>query len=510
MKTNIRTARKASGYGIRLAIVLAFLAGFPWTQAKDVPTALDFAQQLNEAFVQVADSVSPAVVVIEVAQTRDVRRLHQGNPLWESLPPDVRQQIEEEWEKREKRRKETAPDAEPDFNGSGSGIVIRGDGYILTNTHVVQDAEKIRVRFKDGREFETVGSWTDPQSDIAVIKIDAKDLVIAKLGDSAKTRVGEFAIAIGAPFVLDYSVTFGHVSAKGRQQVIPSFGQNSLGAKMDQDFIQTDASINPGNSGGPLVNIRGEVIGVNTMVSGIGTGIGFAVPINRAKNIAEQLISDGKVARAWLGIGTGALRELKPRKIVKGLSHGLVVTQIQTNGPAFKSELKENDIITSVEGQPVTNVQELRDAIRAKKIGSSILLDVVRLDPSGGSETLKIEVRTEAWPEEAPALAKRSEPSESDRTPPFGLTVQTLTDELAKKYGVKKAKGVVVTDVQPESPAALVRLKPGDIITQVGQKRVRTPQEFREAVEAAGSKEVGIDFISDGVPESRTIKPRSH
>ena len=473
------------------------------SEAADLSSPLEIAQQLNEAFVQVAETVSPAVVVIEVAQKPELTRIHRDNPLWDLLPPEQRRQLEEEWEK---ERKTPTPRGEPSFNGSGSGIVIRENGYILTNAHVVEEAEKIKVRFKDGREFETTGSWTDPQSDIAVIKIDAKGLLPARLGDSAKARVGEFAIAIGAPFVLDYSVTFAHVSAKGRQQIIPSWGQNSIGARMDQDFIQTDASINPGNSGGPLVNIRGEVIGINTLVRGIGTGIGFAVPINRAKDVADQLITDGKVARAWLGIATGSLKEFKLRKPLEGLRHGLVVDRIQTNGPAFKSDLKHHDIITAVEGQPVTNVQELRDAIRMKKIGSAFTLDVVRMDQAGDTQTLKIEVRTQAWPEEELTLAKRPKAADTDTTPDLGLTVQILSDALAEKFEVKKVEGVIVTEVRPGSPAGLVGFKPGDIITRVGKKAVKTPQDFQSAIEASSSKPVTIDFISDGVPESRTIQ----
>jgi len=497
---------KTAASGACAAIVLATLIDPPSANAADAASPLEIAQQLNEAFVQVAETVSPAVVVIEIAQRPNTARFHRDHPLWELLPPESRRQLEEDLEK---EPKEPPPRRDPRFDGSGSGLVIREDGYILTNTHVVEEAEKIKVRFKDGRDFETTKVWTDPQSDIAVVKIDAKGLATAKLGDSARTRVGEFAIAIGAPFVLDYSVTFGHVSAKGRQQIIPSFGRDSLGAKMDQDFIQTDASINPGNSGGPLVNIRGEVIGINTLVRGLGTGIGFAVPINRAKDVAEQLIAHGKVARAWLGIATGPLRESRLRTQVEDLKNGLVVDVIQTNGPAFKSDLKRFDIIQAVEGQPVANVQELRDAIRAKKIGSTIVLDVVRLDDHGGRKDLQIQVKTEAWPDEEISQLADSRRSPPDSPAALGLTVQTVTEELAKEFEVKKAEGVMVTAVRPNSPAALVGFKPGDIITKVGEKSVKTRQQFREAVAAAGSKEVTIHFLSEGTEESRTIKGKS-
>jgi serine protease Do len=505
MITNLPSGAKSCARLVGCAAALAILPGLRCIAA-GAASPLEIAQQLNEAFVQVAETVSPAVVVIEVAQRPNTSRFHRDHPLWELLPPEYRRQLEEEWEK---ESKEPPPRRDPRFDGSGSGLVIRGDGYILTNTHVVEEAEKIKIRFKDGREFESTNVWTDPQSDIAVVKIDAKGLATAKLGDSARARVGEFAIAIGAPFVLDYSVTFGHVSAKGRQQIIPSLGRDSLGAKMDQDFIQTDASINPGNSGGPLVNIRGEVIGINTLVRGLGTGIGFAVPINRAKDVAEQLIAHGKVARAWLGIATGPLRESRLRTQVEDLQNGLVVDLIQTNGPAFKSELKRFDIIKAVEGQPVSNVQELRDAIRTKKIGSTIVLDIVRLDDPGGRKDLQIKVKTEAWPDEEISMVRRDRNADPDSTAALGLTVQTVTEALAKAFEVTKVEGVIVIGVQPNTSAALVGFKPGDIITHVGQKKVKTSRQFHEEIEAAGSKEVTIHFVSNGVAESRMIKGRS-
>ncbi|HLP75815.1 MAG TPA: trypsin-like peptidase domain-containing protein, partial [Candidatus Paceibacterota bacterium] len=222
---------------------------------------LDLARQLNEAFVQVAEGVSPAVVVLTVTDktsvfaepdaTLDPKQHEYWRKFHEQFDGDVQK-------------------------GNGSGIIVRKDGYILTNRHVVEDADKILVRLLDGRTFTAQVRGVDPESDVAVIKIEAGNLPVAKLGDSSKVRVGEFAIAIGAPFNLDYTVTFGHISAKSRSNVVPAF---SDGRMMDQDFFQTDANINPGNSGGPLINIEGEVIGVNTLIRGLHTGIGFAIPI---------------------------------------------------------------------------------------------------------------------------------------------------------------------------------------------------------------------------------------
>src|SRR5881628_714708 len=232
----------------------------------------------------------------------------------------------------------------------------------------------------------------DPQSDVAVIKIDAKGLPTATLADSNKTRVGEFAIAIGAPFSLDYSVTFGHVSAKNRSDIVTGFERLT----MDQDFIQTDANINPGNSGGPLVNIEGEVIGINTLIRGLHTGIGFAIPSSLAREVSDKLISEGKFTRAWLGVRIQTLREDADfRALIKGPAEGVVVHSVLPNGPAARSELKPTDIITAVDGKSVGTAKQLRNELRNKKIGQPVTLDVfrkgkaiqVKVAPGGAAET---------------------------------------------------------------------------------------------------------------------------
>ena len=345
----------------RFATALCLLAltgvpGIPAAAPKE-SSAIALARQLNQAFIEVADQVSPSVVVIRVAQKQDRSRFNlelEGNPLFE----EFRKKIEEQFgnPKGKKQRTEPKPEGKSPFNGQGSGVVIREDGYILTNRHVVEDAERIEVRFKDGRTFPATIRGVDPRSDVAVLKIEAKGLPAAKFADSDKTRVGEFAIAIGAPFNLDYSVTFGHVSAKGRTDLLPGVAP---GTPMDQDFIQTDASINPGNSGGPLVNISGEIIGINTLIRGLHTGIGFAIPANLARELAEAIIKDGKVVRARLGIiARGIKDDLELRgQVFKGATNGVLVAGLQQNGPASKSELKLEDIITHVEGTPVANAQ---------------------------------------------------------------------------------------------------------------------------------------------------------
>jgi serine protease Do len=383
----------------RFAPAILLAAVFVARAATNSP-ALDLARQLNNAFVEVAEKVSPSVVVVRVAHKPGAGLPdlddETENPFWEFLPEEMRRRFREERERRKKElERQEASNAAPVFDGKGSGVIIRDDGYILTNFHVVEDVEKIRVRLLDGRSFDAAVQGRDPQSDLAVIKIAATNLPVAKLGDSAAVRVGEFAVAIGAPFEFDYSVTFGHVSAKGRSRVIQSTGINSQGARMDQDFIQTDASINPGNSGGPLVNLSGEVIGINTLIRGLNTGIGFAVPVNLAKEVSEHLIRDGKFPRSWLGVGIRGLREDEdaPEKI-EGVEDGVLITSITPDSPASKTDLKRGDVIVSVDGRNVTTAAQLRNEIRVKKPGSTVTLGLVRK-----SKPMQIKVHPEAWPD---------------------------------------------------------------------------------------------------------------
>jgi serine protease Do len=482
---NRGNASKALGARFAAAALLpSLLLAAPAAPTEPPHSPLELARLLNQAFIEVADKVSPAVVVIRVAQRPTLEDFGEQNPLWRWLPPQFRRQLEEQWE----RRAPTEED-EPFYNGQGSGVVIREDGYLLTNRHVVDGADRIQVRFKDGREYEAEIRGVDAQSDIAVLKIDARGLAVAKLGDSDTVRVGEFAIAIGAPFELDYSVTFGHISAKGRSRLI--LGEE--GAKMDQDFLQTDANINPGNSGGPLVNIEGEVIGINTLIRGLRTGIGFAIPSNLAREVADQLIAKGRFIRPWLGISIQPLTESpERRRLTDKVQEGLVVKEILADGPAAKSDLKPFDIITAVDGQKVATAQQLRNAVRARGVGEDLTLDVFR-----GDEPLQIRVRAEEWPEDrAVQVAHRSVPETERSTSSLGLTVQTLTQELAQELGVRTTTGVVVTEVKPDSAAERQGIRRGDVITEVDRRAVRTADEFQQALRNADLKKGVLLFVA--------------
>lgn len=477
----------------RVAGVALAVAGLATSPALASPN-LDLARQLNQAFVEVADKVSPAVVVITVTQKKTAAAaLDENEDLPDFLPREFYKQYRKQLE-------------EEPLTGQGSGVIIRKDGFILTNRHVVEDAEKVEVRLKDGRTFTATVRGVDPQSDVAVIKIDAKDLPIATFADSAKTRVGEFAIAIGAPFQLDYSVTFGHVSAKSRSNVVPMMVG---GGMMDQDFIQTDANINPGNSGGPLVNIEGEIIGINTLIRGLRTGIGFAIPSNLAREVSDGLIADGKFTRAWLGVSIFGLKESPEfQEMVKGVSDGVVVRAILPDGPAKKSALRSGDVILTVDGKPVTTPQELRNEVRSKKIGTAMTLEVFRPQDEGEGKRMTVKLdaaeRIEKPIEIAAVVEKKPAPEETNS---LGFSVKPLTRELAKDLGAQASAGVVVATVDQDSLAALHGIKPGDVITAINHKSVSSVRQFKQTVKSIDLKKgVFLHLVSGDTARFEVLK----
>jgi serine protease Do len=497
------------------AIVSAGLIGSGAVAFAKDSSALELAKQLNEAFVEVADKVSPAVVVITVTEKANAHGSmsddsgDDGQSPWDVLPPELRRYFEE-WGRRGgrggngQRRQQRAPQ----MQGEGSGIIITKDGYILTNNHVVEGADKIKVRFKNGDVYDATVKGTDPESDIAVIKINGKNLIPAKLGDSDATRVGEFAIAIGAPFQLTYSVTVGHVSAKGR-----SVGAMTPNGYADQDFIQTDASINPGNSGGPLVNLYGEVIGINAMIRGMNTGIGFAIPINLAKRVADHLMSEGKFVRSWIGVGIQDLkddtdlRDLDP-SMRPDVADGVVIKTIQPNAPAAKSSLKPGDVVIAIDGRPIKTPRQLQEQVSISKPGSTITLDVVR----NHNQHVAVKIKTEALPND---LAKNGKSrgangDNADESTNFGLSVDNLNKDEASKYDVDpNQQGVVVTAVESGSLAEDAGIKPGDVITDVNMKPVTNKRDFREAVSKADPKRgARFNVVSNGTAKFLVLRDR--
>src|SRR4030043_1409781 len=372
---------------------------------------LTTARSLGLAFVEVAKKVQPSVVNVTTEKTITVKPwerygedFFKGSPFEDFFKGFGITPREKGKEYRHKQR------------SGGSGVIVDKEGYILTSNHVVEDTDKIKVRLNDGREFTATLKGQDRLTDLAVLHIKAKDLPVATLGDSDKLEVGEWAIAIGSPFGLDHTVTVGVISAKGR---------SGLGTGTYEDFIQTDASINPGNSGGPLINIDGEVIGINAMIIQPGTGIGFAIPINMAKQILNDLITEGKVVRPWLGI---SVQELTPEMMehfkVKE-KEGVLVGQVYPGTGAEKAGLTSGDIIKSGDDKLIKNVSELVKEIQKKKVGQKLKLGIVR-----DGKAMTIEITTSAMPDKA-ELQKEKEGEEK-----LGARVQELTPELAAPFRI--------------------------------------------------------------------------
>lgn len=465
--------------------------------------AMDLARQLNDAFVEAAAEASRSVVVIEVTMAPEPLTAEDADSLLERLPDWFKEQfLPEQGGSEDAPAPRPRPRQPETFQANGSGIIIREDGHILTNAHVVDGAKTIRVRLQDGREFDAEVRGIDELSEVAVIRLldeSVKDLPVAKFADSDKVRVGEYAIAIGTPYALDYSVTVGHVSAKGRADIVPWWMN---GNNMDQDFIQTDANINPGNSGGPLVNLDGRVIGINTLIRGMGTGIGFAIPSNLARTVADELIKTGTYQRAWLGIEIIDLNDFRDREsLAPGVKHGLVVRGIPAGAPAASSDLKPSDVIVSVNNRPVKNIQDLRAEVRSKPLGSTLDIGVVRR----GKE-LKLKVETGSLTEEQFARIRGGVPRNSTPPPevvPLGIEVAPLSPELREKFGLTQEKGVVITGVRPGSPAADLDLTPGMVITDLDYKSVDTLEDYQQLVKKADPAKGVVINYSDADGNSR-------
>ncbi|MGZ5537276.1 MAG: trypsin-like peptidase domain-containing protein [Chthoniobacterales bacterium] len=422
----------------------------------------DVVHQLNNAFAKVFEIVAPSVVIIEVTKKNDGNDASALEDLFFNQQPD---------ENPRRGPRNTEP-----VQSEGSGFIVRPDGHIFTNYHVVEGAERIDVKLKDGREFQAKLVGTDEKTDVAVIKIDGNNLPAVQMGDSDKLRVGEFAFAIGAPFKLDYTFTYGVVSGKGRSNLFRSAGYSIA------DYIQTDASINPGNSGGPLCDIDGRVIGMNTLINGINRGLGFAIPINLANEIGQQLIAGQKIVRPWLGIRIETLGDDQTiRDLFKGLEKGVVVRTIEADAPAYKSDLRPFDVITQVDGVPVASDTQLQHEVLKKKIGQNVALTVWRK-----GQTMKINIVTGELPGEIGRASNviTPNPQAPDNSNKFGLQVQEITKDVATRLHIE-AQGVIVTDVADNSIAAAQGIEREDVITEVDGKPVKDVKSFVEALTKA-------------------------
>ncbi len=428
------------------------------TNAKEDKGKMVTAKSLGRAFVEVAKKVQPAVVNITTEKTITMKPwdrygedFFKGSP-FEDFFKGFGSPREKGKEYRHKQR------------SGGSGVIVDKEGYILTNNHVVEDTDKIKVRLNDGREFTATLKGQDPRTDLAVLHIKAKDLPVATLGDSDQLEVGEWAIAIGSPFGLEHTVTVGVISAKGR---------SGLGTGTYEDFVQTDASINPGNSGGPLINIDGEVVGINAMIIQPGTGIGFAIPINTAKQILSDLIKQGKVVRPWLGISVQDLTPEMAEQFQVKEKEGVLLAQVHQGTGAEKAGLVSGDILKSVDDRTIKNTNELIKEIQKKKVGQKVKLGVVR-----EGKPMTVEVTTSAMPDKPEGL-KEKEGEEK-----LGARVQELTPQLAARYRISSEikRGVIIISVQEGSPAEDIGFQEGDVILEINRKKIETTKDFEKAI----------------------------
>ena len=410
--------------------------------------AIATANQLGIAFSHVAEQVSPSVVSIQV----EVSRKRNAPGLFPFPFPFGGDQ------------------SEPGLQqGSGSGMILTADGGILTNNHVVEHAQRIRVKLQDGRQFAGKVVGVDPATDLAVVKIDAKGLAPVRFADSDAALVGQWLVAIGSPFGLDYTVTAGVLSAKGR---------TGLGPNQIEDYLQTDASINPGNSGGPLVNLQGEVLGVNTMIIGHASGIGFAIPSNMARKIGLELLNKGDVSRAYIGVTYQPLTPELASSFGAERARGALVNEVVPDGPAAKAGLRSGDIVLEVQGREVKEANDLQRAVLLYNVGDKLSLTVLR-----NGQPQKLTVVTAARPDGRQARAGAPNKQRGGKaTGSSGADFAPVTPEIAKRLGYTGQGGLVVAEVAPGSPAERAGLMRGDIVQEVDRKPVTGEKQVDDAL----------------------------
>lgn len=434
-------------FRVALSLIVSTLAFSPFSTAS--------AKTVNPDFVELAKKLTPTVVNISTAKTITMqRRLNRpfSNPFGSGPFDDFFDRFfDESPQKSQKQR------------SLGSGFIISKDGLILTNNHVVDGADEIKVKLNNGKEYKAEIKGRDQKLDLALIKVSTNDdLPSAPLGDSDALEIGEWVMAIGNPFGLSETVTAGIVSAKGRV----------IGSGPYDDFIQTDASINPGNSGGPLFNTKGEVVGINTAIVAGGQGIGFAIPVNMAKPIIPQLREKGKVTRGWLGVQTQSLSPDLARSFALEGDKGALVADVIKDTPADKAGIKVGDIILEFEGKPVHEANELSRLVASTQPGSKVRIKLFR----DGNEKLLdaiLEPRKDDGDSDIPSVATPDK---------LGLTVNILTKDLANSLRIKDTKGVVVVEVKPGGPAEDAGIIRGDIVLEINGQKVTTLEEYERGV----------------------------
>ncbi len=416
---------------------------------------------LNQAYVQIAQKVSPEVVRVSSVKTVAASSSNDLEPFLKQFPFfPFGEELPKQFHKHPQSQEMLM----------GSGFIVSPDGLILTNNHVVKDMKDIKVTLSGNREYKAKVVGADPESDIALIKIDAKGLPTVTWGDSSKLHVGEIVVAVGNPFGLSGTVTNGIVSATGRTNV---------GIIGYEDFIQTDAPINPGNSGGPLVNIKGEVVGITTAIasqSGGYMGVGFAIPSDSAKMVMDQLLKHGKVERGLLGVNIQDVSQALAKSFGRPDTNGALVSQVVPGGPAEKAGVKAGDIILQFNDTPITGASELKNIVGQTKVGSSANLTLWR---DKKTITLKVTL-AERTPEALASAAPNAETSAE-----LGVTVEKVPPQQATKLGLKQDAGLMIKDVNPDGKGAAIGLTKGDVILEVDGKNISSVPEFNKEVEQA-------------------------
>jgi serine protease Do len=447
------------------------------------PEAVRLAGTLSEAFRGAVAAIKPSVVSIlaEHGSATAPAAFQGQGPDEEFFKQFFGGQLPEGMSPRGMPKGTPGPrHAQPAPHGDseGSGVVVRADGYIVTNNHVVDGATKLTVHLDDGRDLAATVVGTDPETDLAVVKVDASDLTPGTLGDSDAMQPGDWVVAVGSPFGLHETVTAGIVSAVGRTDV---------GVGAYENFIQTDTPINPGNSGGPLVNLSGQVIGINTAIrttSGGSNGIGFAIPSSTVSSVSDTLIAKGHVERGWLGVSVQALTKDLAASFKAPIDSGVLVSDVMPDSPAAKAGLQSGDTITSVDDKAVKTPRELTTAIGTMAPGKEVSLHVLH---EGKAKTIKVDLGTRPGAAELAA----GKPGDAGLSGSMGLSVQPLTPDLAQQLGVPDQKGLAVSEVAPDSAAAKAGLQDGDVILKAGDRAVDTIEGLRAAWDAT-AKDQGL------------------
>ncbi|HYP29150.1 MAG TPA: trypsin-like peptidase domain-containing protein [Blastocatellia bacterium] len=476
VKHNINKKRFQNLRAMILSVALATAAGIgfaapQFVAAQDQQGQLASPAELSRTFVGVAKQVKPAVVHIRVVEraSRTSMRGSQRMPQIPGFPP-------------------FGDGGQRRVEGTGSGVIVSPDGYILTNNHVVGEAAEIKVKLADGREVKARRIGTDPETDLAVIKVEESNLPYAKLGNSDELEQGEWVIALGSPFGLQQTMTAGIVSATGRD--LPSTGPFV-------NYIQTDASINPGNSGGPLVNMKGEVIGINTMIfsrSGGSEGIGFAVPSSISSKVVEHLVKDGRVSRGYLGVMLNDLTPAVAEAVnFQGKEGALVQDIAKEDAPAARAGLRSGDVIVEFDGKPIKSAKELTAVAAGTPVGKTVQVKYVR---NGRPETTRLSLAERPRPgEEAPAEMEGPE----QNTGRLGISVEDITPEVARELKLKIGTGVLIAAVQPDGPASEAGLQRGDVIHRVGRTPIKNRQDLLTAISSLkGESEIVIQIERGG------------